>query len=97
MATGNMVTKETPSVTMRFTNTRTYAQYNTNYLTSIKMRAYAGSSGSTIAAASGAINSGYNSYPTIKEGYRGVGNDFRLNLYNDGADVVTSTGTWTPK
>ena len=78
-----------------FRNAETYAQHNPSFKTSITMRAWAGSSGTNVAA-SATVSSGGQKNGTFGTGYGGVGTSYRLGLFNGSADTVTSSGRWTP-
>ena len=78
-----------------FTNRDTHAQHNPSFRTSISMRAWAGSSGTNVAA-SATVGFGQSKRGYFGTGYGGEGTSYRLGLFNGSADTLTSSGTWTP-
>lgn len=102
VASGNSITA-TGTITKQsnlfnyatFTNRDTHAQHNPSFKTSITMRAWAGSSGTNVAA-SATVSSGGQKNGTFGTGYGGVGTSYRLGLFNGSADTLTSSGRWTP-
>ena len=78
-----------------FVNEETYAQNNPNFKTSVSMRAFAGISGTNVAA-SATVGYGGQKNGSFGTGYGGAGSVYRLGLYNTSTSIITSTGRWTP-